>query len=176
MHVARACAHETKQIVENTCRLNLKLGTINHLKAGIRIALMAHIANYNEIKLAEGFMRFKKTIKKCTEIAYQWQPNDICVKGRNCYKVTFTKIRFLSPDTNSQRKQKQTKSYRNTKNLEQADCLCPNNKPYACGSQDGHCSLNKEACDSFGLLAKSKEKQITLSDIKKCDNDFNLIG
>ena len=61
----------------------------NHLKAGIRIALMAHIANYNEIKLAEGFMRFKKTIKKCTEIAYQWQPNDICIKGRNCLHYHF---------------------------------------------------------------------------------------
>lgn len=147
----------------------------------LSFTLMNHMRNFNEKLLSESFRKFQKGIKTCAKSAYKWRSNDVCVRGRNCFGITFDRIRFLYADAakNKQNKQRQFEAFKSIKNLEQTDCPCPKLKPFTCGPENNHCSLNKEACDSFSLKTNAthlKGKQSHFLGIRKCGNNFSLIG
>ena len=99
--------------------------------------------------------------------AFEWQPRDTCIRGRSCLK---SHIEFV--------KSKLVFYIQKKKVLKQADCPCPQSRPYLCGGrQSSYCSLSKEACDSFINKYKqmnSKERG-QLFAIQKCGNDFTII-
>ena len=140
------------------------------------VTLLSHIRYDIGIKLAEHFKQFQSKIKSCSKTVYKWQPNDMCLRAINCFQVIHDRIRFRRQTDPS----KKTQPFKSIKNLEPIDCPCPKHKPFACRHQNNkYCSVSKQACNSSGqrvTFVISKDKQIQISVIKKCGNDFDLLG
>ena len=129
--------------------------------------------------MIQSFRRFQKVIKNCAKTPYKWQASDVCLRASNCFQVVHDRIRFRRLSDSAKSKQKEIEAFKKMKNLEHIDFPCPKSKPYACGPEGNHCSLNKEACDLFSLKKNAvnpKDKQIRHSGIKQCGNDLTLIG
>ena len=177
------CGQRTCSRNETECKKYLNASDtfkVNQMHEFIQSVTSRHHIKYNnDIRLVEKFKLFQSNIKDCTKTAYKWQPNDFCLRESNCFQVVNDRIRFRRHLSDAN-KQKKTKPVKNMKNFEQADCPCPKSKPHACGHQTTkYCSVSKEACDSFGLkvaFVNSKSKHLRISAIKKCGNDFDLIG
>ena len=122
------------------------------------IDAMSSRQHYMNLRLIEDFKRFKSNAKNCTLTRYEWQPIDMCKRGRNCFKK---KLNFMIHT--------QTKK---------VNCPCSNSKPHVCGSRYNYCALNKEACDSFRYTTSqilNYMAPIHVHSIKKCENDFSFI-
>ena len=111
--------------------------------------------NFMNAKFKESFVRFKFNIKNCTLNRYKWQQEDVCVRKRDCFQKKFN---FFGPGMPEKSR---------------VNCPCSKSKAYVCESQKMHCSVNKEACNSFSYLANknrnSTDRARLLLSIKICD-------
>lgn len=115
------------------------------------------ISRKNYIHLQENFKSFQSKIKKCSQTRYDWRTaNDVCMRGRNCFKKKFIN--------------EMLDAFFRSKNV---ICSCPKSKPFVCGNQRDYCSLNREACNSL-IYFKNRNLNNFYHSIDKCENDFNF--
>lgn len=101
----------------------------------------------NENKL-HSIKVFLKSIRKCPSEAYEWDINDICLNGKNCYSKQVLPLR-----------------YEKVRLIKKIDCLCEKKHSYKC--EKDYCAANKKACDTF---AASYLNNSTFR-INACGND-----
>ena len=100
----------------------------------------------SESTLDTELKRFQTEIEECQPTKFEWQPIDVCVRERDCIKISG----------------KASKSRKN--------CPCPKSLPYVCGNKRNYCATDKKACDSFNLTYKNRNSfdRFQLLDIEKC--------
>ena len=110
------------------------------------------------LRLQQNFKSLRSKINKCSLTSYQWQPSDMCMRGRNCFqkKITNAILNVIF-------------------RIKKVSCPCPANKPYVCGKQKNVCSLNREACDSFTKNQNSTAWIPQPNVIKKCSAESDFI-
>ena len=144
-----------------------KIVKTNRPDSFFHATLMSVKSHFNEKKIKEGNLRrFQASIKNCTKLPYEWQPKDMCSRGKNCFRIEIEYARISTFSI--------SKKIVKNKSLKQTICPYPKlTRPYVCGSQSNYCSANKEACDSFSIQNAAGLQQI--SSIQKCENDYKLI-
>lgn len=108
--------------------------------------------HFINLKLRENFNLLKDSIKNCTQTRNEWQPSQVCHRGRDCIQK---KLNFIGVFIHTTK----------------VNCPCIQNKPYVCGSQKKFCTINKEACDSFINIADKSPNFTAWTQslsIKKC--------
>ena len=139
----------------------------NHLKVAmersfVHITIMSNKQISHSTRLEAEYFRFKKRIGNCPKTPYKWQPNDVCIRQRNCFKFQERSLieRFFGI-----RKSRQT--------LKRIICPCYGKHTYVCGNSINYCSVNKEACDLFKYKVINPWRQIKLDHrlhgIKECN-------
>lgn len=105
----------------------------------------------------EKYLIFNQTVKKCPNMAYTWQPSDICVNGVSCYQ------RKEIPMRND-----------NIYSLKKIVCPCKGEFNYRCGKD--YCAVHSKACEGFFLrdVGITKNEAASLG-IRGCGNDFLTI-
>ena len=102
----------------------------------------------NKIKL------FKKNVLECQNQNYNFETNDLCVNGKNCFEINNNLKGFGF-------------NYRKLKTTEKIDCKCPRRQNFKCGK---YCSTNSIACDYH----KSAKNEKLISQIKGCGNNDRI--
>lgn len=91
---------------------------------------------------------FNQNIPECPHENYQFNVDDVCSNGLNCYE-----------------KYKTFKASGMQFGMKKVTCMCPNAYNYHCGNK--FCTLNKSVCD---YLDKNKLNMTKLAKIKECGN------
>ena len=124
---------------ESTC---VKLLRFNQM---FKVYLKTSISYYNALK---EYNDFHKIIRNCTQTPYEWNSNDVCLNGKNCF---FTHLNSMSL------------SGKMKVNIP-INCVCQNKYSYRCSKE--FCTISKRACDELNsLLVKGKKLSL-----KHCGN------
>lgn len=94
---------------------------------------------------------FNKVINDCQKKIYEFESNDFCLNGRNCFEIRKYLIGFGF-------------NYRSLTKTKEIDCECPTKQSFKCGK---YCATDSNACDYFKSI-KNNRKQF--ASIKDCGN------
>ena len=98
---------------------------------------------------------FRQKITVCAKKPEILEPNDICISGKSCYKISKTNNLIFG----------------GIQNLSKIDCSCKGSHSFYCSVKN--CTLNERTCK---LLNKKQvgNKKVILK-LKNCDDNFMLI-
>ena len=118
--------------------VNRYFSSISYKKTTQNVLLINDRLGQNILK----FRSYKNKIRNCSKLAYEFKPNDVCVSGKMCFLNEKSPSKFNFFDIFSYRKYA----------LKKINCVCEAKHTYRFGQ--GHCSINKQACDPSSILWK----------------------
>lgn len=128
-----------------------KLMEINYL---FKIYLKSSVSNF---KFQKGYRHFFHNVRNCSQKQYEWNPNDVCINGKNCYHAHSSSMRLLGK----------------VKLFIPINCPCPKDFTYRCGTT--YCVTHQRACDELTLNLDELNLNLTnISSIITNNSDMNL--